>query len=83
MNKLATSKRLIVKIGSALLIEDDTGKLRRRWLEALAEDLAALKEQGVQIAVVSSGAVAIGPRPLGLKTKGAKLEEMQAAAATG
>jgi glutamate 5-kinase len=83
LNKLATSKRLIVKIGSALLIEDDTGKLRRRWLEALAEDLAALKTKSVQVAVVSSGSIAIGRRRLGLNTKTAKLEEKQAAAATG
>jgi glutamate 5-kinase len=83
LNRLATAKRLIVKIGSALLIEDDTGRLRRRWLEALAEDLAALQANGIQIAVVSSGAVAIGRRRLGLKGKTAKLEEKQAAAAAG
>jgi len=83
LNTLATSKRLIVKIGSALLIEDESGKLRRRWLGALAEDLAALQAKGVQIAVVSSGVVAIGRRRLGLKGKTAKLEEKQAAAATG
>jgi glutamate 5-kinase len=83
VNTLAKSKRLIVKIGSALLIEDETGKLRRRWLAALAEDLAALREGGVQVAVVSSGAVAIGRRRLGLTARAAKLEEKQAAAATG
>ena len=81
--RLSSAKRLIVKIGSALLIEDTTGELRRAWLESLAEDLAAFKAKGIQVAVVSSGAVAIGRRRLGLEAKTAKLEEKQAAAATG
>jgi glutamate 5-kinase len=83
VQRLAAAKRLIVKIGSALLIEEDSGNLRRRWLDSLADDLAALKAKGIQVAVVSSGAVAIGRRRLGLEARNAKLEEKQAAAAAG
>jgi glutamate 5-kinase len=81
--KLASAKRLIVKIGSALLIEDATGRVRRRWLEALAEDMAALKAGGTQLCIVSSGAIAIGRKRLGMGLNHTKLEEKQAAAAAG
>jgi glutamate 5-kinase len=78
-----TCPRLIVKIGSALLVDPDGG-VRRAWLEGIAADIAARHEAGQQIAVVSSGAIALGARRLGL-TKGgrASLEDAQAAAATG
>jgi len=82
-HRLSSAKRLIVKIGSALLIEEATGRVRRRWLEALAEDLAALREGGVQVAIVSSGAVAVGRKRLGMGRSATKLEEKQAAAAAG
>jgi glutamate 5-kinase len=80
--RLSSAKRLIVKIGSALLI-DGRGRLRRRWLAALAADVAALRDRGVEVAIVSSGAVAIGRRRLGMQPGGARLEEKQAAAAAG
>jgi glutamate 5-kinase len=83
MNRLATSRRLIVKIGSALLIDEATGRLRRRWLEALAEDMAEFKERGMQLCIVSSGAIAIGRKRLGMGANHTKLEEKQAAAAAG
>lgn len=75
--------RLIVKIGSSLLV-DDAGALRSGWLATLAADLAARVRSGQRVAVVSSGAIALGARRLGL-TKGgrATLEDAQAAAATG
>ena len=82
-HRLAGAKRLIVKIGSALLIEEATGQVRRGWLEALAEDVAALRARGVQAAIVSSGAVAIGRGRLALAKNALKLEEKQAAAAAG
>lgn len=75
--------RLIVKIGSALLVDPD-GTVRRDWLTGIAADIAARARAGQQVAVVSSGAIALGARRLGL-TKGgrASLEDAQAAAATG
>jgi len=75
--------RLVVKIGSALLVDADGG-VRRAWLEGIAADIATRAKAGQQIAVVSSGAIALGARRLGL-TKGgrASLEDAQAAAATG
>jgi len=79
----ASCPRLIVKIGSALLVDDDGG-VRRAWLEGIAADIAARTKAGQQIAVVSSGAIALGARRLGLAKGGrASLEDAQAAAATG
>ena len=75
--------RLIVKIGSALLVAPD-GSVRRDWLTGVAADIAARRAAGQQIAVVSSGAIALGARRLGLVKGGrATLEDAQAAAATG
>jgi len=79
---LAGARRLVVKIGSALLI-GSSGRLRRRWLAALSEDIAALKRGGTDVIVVSSGAVAVGRGALGLGMRALKLEEKQAAAAAG
>jgi glutamate 5-kinase len=80
---LAEAKRLVVKIGSALLVEEATGALKQGWLDALADDLAAQKERGAEVIVVSSGSIALGRRHLGLTRKTVRLEEQQAAAATG
>ncbi|HTG38978.1 glutamate 5-kinase [Sphingomonas sp.] len=79
----AICPRLIVKVGSALLV-DPAGEIRRDWLASLVSDIAARTRAGQQVAVVSSGAIALGARRLGL-TKGgrASLEDAQAAAATG
>jgi glutamate 5-kinase len=75
--------RLIVKIGSALLVDSDGG-VRREWLAGIAADIAARVREGQQVAVVSSGAIALGARRLGLPKGGrASLEDAQAAAATG
>jgi glutamate 5-kinase len=75
--------RLIVKIGSALLVDPDGG-VRRAWLEGIAADIAARTKAGQQVAVVSSGAIALGARRLKLPKGGrASLEDAQAAAATG
>jgi len=75
--------RLVVKVGSALLVDPD-GAIRAGWLAGLVADLADRVRAGQQVAVVSSGAIALGARRLGL-TKGgrASLEDAQAAAATG
>ena len=80
---LADAKRLIIKVGSALLVDENTGKLRRAWLEALADDVALLRERGVEVIVVSSGAIAMGRRLLGLDHRTISLADKQAAAATG
>ncbi len=80
---LAEAKRLVVKIGSALLVDEASGALRQDWLNALADDLAVQKDRGAEVIVVSSGSIALGRRHLGLTRKAVRLEEQQAAAATG
>jgi glutamate 5-kinase len=78
----AQCPRLIVKIGSALLVDADG--VRRGWLRAIAGEVAARRAAGQQVAIVSSGAIALGARRLGLPKGGrASLEDAQAAAATG
>jgi glutamate 5-kinase len=75
--------RLIVKIGSALLVDPD-GAIRREWLTSVSADIAAAHLAGQQVVVVSSGAIALGARRLGLPKGGrASLEDAQAAAAVG
>jgi glutamate 5-kinase len=81
--RLAGAKRVVIKIGSALLVEEESGDIRRRWLEALADDVAALRAEGQEVILVSSGAIAVGRRHLGLAAGTLRLEEKQAAAATG
>lgn len=81
--RLAGVKRLVVKIGSALLVDSATGHVRRQWLESVADDLARIRRRGCEVVVVSSGAVAVGRRHLQLPDGPLKLEEKQAAAATG
>src|SRR3954452_2623920 len=83
LQSLAAARRLIVKIGSALLVEEASGNIRRAWLEALADDVARCRARGQEVLLVSSGAIAVGRRHLGLTQRGLKLEEKQAAAATG
>ncbi|TXH35205.1 MAG: glutamate 5-kinase [Rhodospirillaceae bacterium] len=82
-NSLASAKRLVVKIGSALLVDDESGDIRRKWLDALADDVAALRARNIEVVLVSSGAIAVGRRHLGLAGGALRLEEKQAAAATG
>ena len=83
MDRLTKAKRVVIKIGSALLVDETSGKIRHDWLAALAEDIATLHDRGKQVAVVSSGAIAAGRRHLGLTGRTLRLEEKQAAAATG
>jgi glutamate 5-kinase len=72
-----------VKVGSALLVDQDTGRLNRAWLETLVEDLLRLRKRGQQVILVSSGAIALGRRHLGLAKGSLRLDESQAAAAVG
>jgi glutamate 5-kinase len=80
---LTEARRLVVKIGSALIV-DDSGEIRQRWLETVADDIAGLRKAGVETIVVTSGAVAIGRRVLGLeRSRSLRIGEKQAAAAIG
>jgi glutamate 5-kinase len=82
-SRLAKARRVVVKIGSALLVEPSTGRVNRTWLETLASDVAALRARGQEVVIVSSGAIALGRRQLGLPQGKLKLDESQAAAAVG
>ncbi|MBB3411798.1 glutamate 5-kinase [Rhizobium sp. BK316] len=75
-------RRVVIKIGSALLVDRKTG-LKKAWLDAMCADIAALKSKGVDVLVVSSGAIALGRSVLDLPSGALKLEESQAAAAVG
>ena len=74
---------MVVKIGSDLLVDDERGTVHRHWLETLAEDLAVCRGRGQELVIVSSGAIAVGRRHLHLSDGDLRLEEKQAAAATG
>lgn len=82
LKPLKDYRRIVVKIGSALLVDRAKG-LKQPWLESLGQDIAALSAAGVEVLVVSSGAIALGRTVLGLPKKALKLEESQAAAAAG
>ncbi|QRM43696.1 glutamate 5-kinase [Rhizobium sp. BG4] len=75
-------RRIVIKIGSALLVDRKTG-LKKAWLDAMCADIAALKAKGADVLVVSSGAIALGRSVLDLPSGALKLEESQAAAAVG
>lgn len=80
---LAQARRIVVKVGSSLLVERDSGQVNRAWLETLAQDIKRLRDRGQEVLLVSSGAIALGRRQLGLTAGKLKLEESQAAAAVG
>jgi len=80
---LTRARRVVLKFGSALMVDADTGTTRVSWLASVAADVAALRAKGVPVVIVSSGAVALGRRVLGLTSAKLRLEEKQAAAAAG
>jgi glutamate 5-kinase len=80
---LSKAKLIVVKIGSSLLVDSETGMLRREWLKSLSADIAGLMREGKEVVLVSSGAIALGRRALKLKPGALRLEESQAAAAAG
>ncbi len=80
---LGAARRVVIKIGSSLLVHPEGGTLRRSWLEALAEDVARLRGRGQDVLIVSSGSIALGRRQLQLRESVLKLETSQAAAAVG
>ena len=77
------ARRLVIKIGSSLLVDEDSGKLHQTWLDAMCDDIAAAHARGQEVLIVTSGAIAIGRGPLGMTGRKLRLEEKQAAAATG
>lgn len=77
------AKIIIVKIGSALLVDHETGELRETWLSGIADDVAALRNAGCSVIIVSSGAIALGRSKLGLRGRKLSLAEKQACAAVG
>jgi glutamate 5-kinase len=81
--KLASARLVVVKVGSSLVVDAESGAVDAAWLAALAADLGRLKARGQQVLVVSSGAVALGRRRLALKRRALTLPEKQAAAAAG
>lgn len=80
---LKDSKKIVIKIGSSLLVDAETGSIHRHWLATLIDDIAQYWQNGQQIVLVSSGAIALGRRQLKLTKKILQLEESQAAAAVG
>ena len=80
VNSLNTGQRVVIKVGSTLLVDRKRGVVHREWLKALAEDIAELRGRGQEVLVVSSGAIALGRRQLGFSSGNLKLEEKQAAA---
>ena len=83
MATLTQAKRIVVKIGSALLVGRVSGALRQEWLASLAQDIAGFRAKGVDVVVVSSGSIALGRAVLGLGLTELTLEQSQAAAAVG
>jgi glutamate 5-kinase len=80
---LINARRVVIKVGSALLVDRASGDVNRAWVESLAADIARLRARGQDVLLVSSGAIALGRRSLGLDPGKLKLEESQAAAAVG
>ncbi len=80
---LAAARRIVVKIGSALIVDPDTAAPRQAWLHSVAADIASLRARGAEVIVVSSGAISLARRQLGLTQPKLRLEEKQAAAAVG
>lgn len=82
-NVLKKAKRIVLKIGSSLLVDEDTGCLKSTWLNALADDVAAAHKKGREVIIVTSGASALGRKALSMKSGKLPLPEKQAAAAVG
>ena len=81
--RLQAARRIVIKIGSALLVDGQRNEIRQSWLDALIEDAVACHARGQEVVLVSSGAVALGRRVLNLPSRPLRLEESQAAAACG
>jgi glutamate 5-kinase len=80
---IGAARRLVIKLGSALVVDPEAASPRQGWLDEVAADIAGLRATGAEIIVVSSGAIALARRTLGLTQPRLRLEEKQAAAAVG
>src|SRR5687768_15600968 len=80
---LTRARRIVVKVGSALLVDQATGQVNRPWLETLIDDLLRLRARKQEVVLVSSGAIALGRRELKLPAGPLQLDQSQAAAAVG
>jgi glutamate 5-kinase len=83
MNRLTTAHRVVVKVGSALLVDPAAGQANHAWLSSMAADVARMRARGQQVLIVSSGSIALGRQRLGLGRRTLTLPEKQAAAAAG
>ena len=81
--RLVAARRIVVKIGSALLVDPEQGRFNAAWFADLVADIARLRQRGQEVLVVSSGAIALGRHHLGLGNGKLRLEQSQAAAAAG
>jgi glutamate 5-kinase len=80
---VSAARRLVIKLGSALVVDPEAASPRQGWLDEVAADIAALRRTGIEVIIVSSGAIALARRTLGLTQAKLRLEEKQAAAAVG
>ena len=76
-------KKIVIKVGSSLLVDQDSGELKNEWIQGLAKNISILRAIDKEVIVVSSGAIALGRNVIDLETKNLKLEQSQAAAAIG
>ena len=83
LRRLVAARRVVVKVGSSLLVNDQNGELDQVWLDALVNDLVRLHARGQEPVLISSGAIALGRRRLGMAPGRLKLKDSQAAAAVG
>jgi glutamate 5-kinase len=81
--QIKDAKRIVIKIGSALLVDAKQGTVHRKWLESLAQDIAEARARSQEVVIVTSGAIAVGRRHLDLPNGSLRLDEKQAAAACG
>ena len=81
--RLSTGKRLVIKIGSALLVDKKNGQFYHQWFKHFIDDIVELYQRGKEVIIVSSGAISLGRQELGFKSGPLELQQHQAAAATG
>lgn len=82
-HRVADAKRIVIKIGSSLLVDNKTGTIHREWLASLIHEIVQFWQQQKQVIIVSSGAIPLGRRHLQFKHRNLQLEEKQASAAVG
>ena len=81
--RIEQTKRIVIKVGSALLFDQDSGTLNKEWLHSLAEDVKFLRENNKEVIIVSSGAIAMGAKDLNLEMQNLKMDFNQAVSAVG